>query len=96
MKPNRAVHIIIAVLFLLFIGGHYLINSDKIQQEVAQRIVHIFENTLETDVDASSISVVYPCGIIINNLVVYDQNKDSLASFGSVALMIKKIGRAHV
>lgn len=91
MKPNRAVHIIIAVLFLLFIGGHYLINSDKIQQEVAQRIVHIFENTLETDVDASSISVVYPCGIIINNLVVYDQNKDSLASFGSVALRIKML-----
>ncbi len=89
VKQSRIVHIIIAVLFLLFISGHCLINCNKIQQEVAQRIVHIFENTLETNVDASSISVVYPCGIIINNLVVYDQNKDSLASFGSVAIRIK-------
>lgn len=91
VKPNRVVHIIIPVLFLLFISGHFLINSDKIQQEVAQRIVHIFENALETDVDASSISVVYPCGIIINNLVIHDQKNDSLASFGSVSLRIKML-----
>lgn len=100
MKTGRYIHILAAVLLVLFLTGHTLLNSKKIQQETARRVVNIAGNLIGTEVNAGSVQFVYPFGITIDGLTVYDLANDTLAYIGSATLRFKPtdllFGRLHI
>ena len=89
MKTGRILHILAAVLLALFLTGHTLLNSKKIQQETARRVVSIAGSVLETEVNAGTVQFAYPFGITIDGLTVYDLAEDTLAYIGSATLRFK-------
>ena len=100
MKTGRYLHILAAVLLALFMTGHTLLNSKKIQQETARRVVNIAGSFLETEVNAGTVQFSYPFGITIDGLTVYDLADDTLAYIGSATLRFKPtdllFGRLHI
>lgn len=100
MKTGRYLHILAAVLLALFLTGHTLLNSKKIQQETARRVVNIAGSLLETEVNAGTVQFSYPFGITIDGLTVYDLADDTLAYIGSATLRFKPtdllFGRLHI
>ncbi|MBO4268006.1 MAG: hypothetical protein J5869_01395, partial [Bacteroidaceae bacterium] len=89
MKTGRFLHILAAVLLVLFLTGHTLLNSKKIQQETARRVVSIAGSVLGTEVNAGIVQFAYPFGITIDGLTVYDLADDTLAYIGSATLRFK-------
>ena len=100
MKAGRFLHILAAVLLTLFLTGHTLLNSKKIQQETARRVVSIAGSVLETEVNAGAVQFSYPFGITIDGLTIYDLADDTLAYIGSATLRFKPtdllFGRLHI
>lgn len=89
MKAGKVLHIILIVLVALFLGGHILLNNKKIQQDAATHVVRIAQAALGTDVSAGRVQLVYPFGITIDDLTVYDLKHDTLAHAASVSLRLK-------
>jgi len=98
MKAGKTLHIILIVLSVMFLTGHFLLNSKKIQQDAACHAVRIAQNALGTDVTAGRVQLVYPFGIRVENLTVYDTQHDTLAHAASVSLRFKptKLLRNHL
>ena len=84
VKTGKILHAVIIVLAFLFTGTHILLNNKKIQQDAALHVVGIAESVLGTEVKAGRVQFVYPFGISIDNLTVYDLNGDTLAHIGSI------------
>ena len=91
MRNGKALHIILAVLAVLYLTGHILLNNKKIQQDAAVHVVKIAQSALDTDVTAGRVQFVYPFGITIDDLTVYDLNNDTLAYAASVSLRFKPL-----
>ena len=91
MKAGKVLHIILAVLIAMFLTGHFLLNNKKIQQKAATHVVKIASSALGTDVTAGRVQLVYPIGISIDDLTVYDLKNDTLAHFASVTLRLKPL-----
>ena len=89
MKAGKVLHIILIVLIVIFMSGHILLNNKKIQQDAASHVVRIAQSALGTDVSAGRVQLVYPFGITIDNLTVYDLSHDTLAHAASVSLRLK-------
>ena len=89
MKAGKVLHIILATLIILFMSGHFLLNNKKIQQDAALHLVRIAQTALGTDVSAGRVQLVYPFGITIDNLTIYDLKHDTLAHAASVSLHLK-------
>ena len=89
MKTGKVVHIILATLIVMFLTGHCLLNNKKIQQDAALHVVRIAQAALGTDVSAGRVQLVYPFGITIDDLTVYDLSHDTLAHAASVSLRLK-------
>lgn len=89
MKAGKVLHIILATLIILFLSGHVLLNNKRIQQDAALHVVRIAQSALETDVSAGRVQLVYPFGVKIDNLTVYDLQHDTLAHAASVSLRLK-------
>ena len=91
VKTGKILHAVIVVLAFLFTGTHILLNNKKIQQDAALHVVNIAESVLGTRVNAGSVQFVYPFGITIDNLTVYDLNSDTLAHIGSITGRIQPV-----
>ena len=91
MKAGKIVHILLAVAVLFYLTGHILLNNNKIQQEAAVHVVGIASTALGTDVDAGRVQFVYPFGITIDNLTVYDLQHDTLAHVASISLRLQPL-----
>lgn len=91
MRFGKILHITFAVLLVLIMAGHLLLNNKKFQQKTAQRIVRIVKSTLDADVTAGSAQFVYPFGIAVDNLTVYDLNKDTLVHVASAVIRLRPI-----
>ena len=91
MKTGKVLHIILAILIALFLTGHFLLNSKKIQQKTATHLVKIASSALGTDVSAGRVQLVYPIGISIDNLTIYDLQNDTLAHFASATFRLKPL-----
>ena len=91
VKAGKALHIILAVLTVLYLTGHILLNNKKIQQKAAVHVVKIAKSALGTEVTAGRVQFAYPFGITIDNLTVYDQSNDTLAHAASVSLRLKPL-----
>ena len=91
VKTGKAVHILLAVLTLLYLTGHILLNNKKIQQKAAVHVVKIAQSALGTDVTAGRVQFAYPFGITIDNLTIYDLSNDTLAHAASVSLRLKPL-----
>lgn len=89
MKFGKTLHICIVILSVMFLTGHFLLNSKKIQQDAAGHAVRIAQNALGTNVTAGRVQLVYPFGIRVENLTVYDTQQDTLAHAASVSLRFK-------
>ena len=91
MKVGKVLHIILIVLIAVFISGHILLNSKKIQQNASSHVVKIAQAVLGTDVTAGRVQLTYPFGINIDNLTVYDTAHDTLAYLPSLSLRLKPL-----
>lgn len=91
VKTGGILHAVILVLAFLFTGTHILLNNKKIQQDAALHVVGIAESALGTEVKAGRVQFVYPFGISIENLTVYDLNGDTLAHIGSITGRIQPV-----
>ena len=91
MKAGKVLHIILIVLIAMFMSGHILLNNKKIQRDAALHVVRIAKSALGTDVSAGRVQLVYPFGISIDNLTVYDLKNDTLAHAASVSLRLKPL-----
>lgn len=91
MKAGKVLHIILIVLIAMFMSGHILLNNKKIQRDAALHVVRIAKSALGTDVSAGRVQLVYPFGITIDNLTVYDLKNDTLAHAASVSLRLKPL-----
>ena len=91
MRAGKIVHILLAVAVFFYLTGHILLNNNKIQQEAAVHVVGIASTALGTDVDAGRVQFVYPFGITIDNLTVYDLQHDTLAHIASVSLRLQPL-----
>ena len=91
MKAGKVLHIILAVLIAIFLTGHFLLNNKKIQQKAAVHVVKIAKSALGTDVSAGRVQLVYPIGISIDDLTVYDLRNDTLAHFASATFRLKSL-----
>ncbi len=89
MKFGKTLHIIILALSVMFLTGHFLLNSRTIQQDAACHAVRIAQNALGTDVTAGRVQLVYPFGVRVENLTIYDTKHDTLAHAASVSLRFK-------
>ena len=89
MKAGKVLHIVLIVLIALFMSGHILLNNKKIQQDAATHVVRIAQAALGTDVTAGRVQLVYPFGITIDDLTIYDLSHDTLAHAASVSLRLK-------
>jgi len=91
MKTGKVLHIILVALIAIFMTGHFLLNNKKIQQKAASHVVKIAQSALGTDVSAGSVQFNYPFGIAIDDMTVYDLNKDTLAHAASVSMRLKPL-----
>ena len=91
MKTGKALHIILIVLITIFLTGHLLLNNKRIQQKAASHVTRIAQTALGTDVTANRVQFIYPFGIVIDDLTVYDLNDDTLAHAASVSLHLKPL-----
>lgn len=91
MKAGKALHIILAILAVLYLTGHILLNNKTIQQKAASHVIKIARSALGTDVTAGRIQFVYPFGITIDNLTIYDLESDTLAHVASASLRFKPL-----
>ena len=91
MKTGKVLHIILVALIAIFMTGHLLLNNKKIQQKAASHVVKIAQSALGTDVTAGSVQFNYPFGIGIDDMTVYDLNKDTLAHAVSVSMRLKPL-----
>ena len=91
MKFGKALHIILAILIAIFLSGHFLLNNKKIQQKTAQYIVKIVKSSLNADVSAGRTQFVYPFGIAIEDLAIYDLEKDTLVKINSAVIRLKPL-----
>ena len=91
MKTGKVLHIILVALIALFITGHFLLNNKNIQQKAASHVVKIAQSALGTDVSAGSVKFIYPFGIAIDDMTVYDLNDDTLAHAVSVSMRLKPL-----
>ena len=89
MKLGRLIHAVIILLATAFVGTHILLNNRKIQQDAAMHVVRIAETAIGTEVKAGRVQFVYPFGMTIDNLTVYDLSNDTLAHIASVTVCIK-------
>lgn len=89
MKAGKVLHIILAALIAIFLSGHFLLNNKKIQRDAALHVVRIANAALGTDVSAGRVQLVYPFGISIDDLTVYDLKHDTLAHAASISLRLK-------
>ena len=89
MKTGKVLHIVLATLIALFLSGHILLNNKRIQQDTAMHVVRIAKAALGTDVSAGRVQLIYPFGITIDGLTVYDLKHDTLAHAASVSLRLK-------
>lgn len=95
IKSGWRVHIALIVLFLLFMGGHILLNSDSVQHLTAKHLVTLLEKSFGTKVMAESVELKRPCGLTIDNLIVFDLKGDTLASFRSVTVRMRLLPLLH-
>jgi hypothetical protein len=91
VKAGKIVHILLAVSVIFYLTGHILLNNNKIQQDAAIHVVGIASSALGTDVSAGRVQLVYPFGITIDNLTVYDLQHDTLAHVASLSLRLKPL-----
>lgn len=91
MRTGRVLHIILVALIAIFMTGHFLLNNKKIQQKATSHVVKIAQSALGTDVSAGSVQFNYPFGIAIDDMTVYDLNKDTLAHAASVSMRLKPL-----
>ena len=91
MKFGKVLHIILAILIVIFMSGHFLLNNKKIQQKTAQYIVKIVKSSLNADVSAGRTQIVYPFGIAIDDLAVFDLEKDTLVKINSAVIRLKPL-----
>lgn len=91
MKAGKVLHIILAVLIVMFISGHILLNNKKIQQTAASHVVKIAQSALGTDVSAGRVQLTYPFGIRIEGLTIYDKANDTLAHVPTLSLRLKPL-----
>ncbi len=91
MRFGKILHITFAVLLAVFMAGHLLMNNKKFQHKTAQKIVKVVKSTLDADVTAGSAEFVYPFGIAIDNLTVYDLKKDTLVHVGSAVIRLRPL-----
>lgn len=89
MKAGRAIHILLIAVVAAFLGSHFLLNSKKIQQEVAGYAGNLLAETLGTGVITSSIKLAHPCGISIKDLLIYDHLGDTLISATGVVIQFR-------
>ncbi len=91
LKAGRILHIVIAVLFTLFLGGHFLMNDRRIQENAAGHLVSIAQSALGTGASAERVQFVYPFGISVDGLTLYDRSQDTLAHMASATLRFKPL-----
>jgi hypothetical protein len=89
MKAGKAIHIILIAIFAAIIGSHLLLNSKKLQQEVAGYAGSILAETLGTEVFTSNIELAHPCGISINDLLIHDHLGDTLISASKAVVQFR-------
>lgn len=91
VKAGKVLHIVLAVLIVLFMCGHFLLNDVQKQQESARHIERIISSALGTNATAGRVQFVYPFGITIDSLTVYDLKDDTLAYVSSITLRFKPL-----
>ena len=63
-----------------------MLNNKSIQQDAALHVVRIAQTALGTEVNAGRVQLVYPFGITIDDLTIYDLKHDTLAHIASVSV----------
>jgi len=91
MKTGKVLHIVLVALIAILMTGHFLLNNKNIQQKAASNVVRIAQSALGTDVSAGSVKFIYPFGIAIDDITVYDLNNDTLAHAVSVSMRLKPL-----
>lgn len=91
VKAGKILHIVLVVLIALFLSGHFMLNDKKMQQRTARHIERIAQSALGTDVSAGRVQFVYPFGVTIEDLTVYDLKGDTLAGAGALTLRFKPL-----
>lgn len=89
MKAGRFVHIAMLMILAAWLGSHFIMNSQSTKRKLADSVTSILESVLETEVDAQGVSLVRPCGISVEGLVIYDLAGDTLLSCSSATARLK-------
>ncbi|HZK03205.1 MAG TPA: hypothetical protein VFC94_02230 [Bacteroidaceae bacterium] len=95
MKSGWRVHIILIIISILFMGGHFLINSEPVKHLTAGYLVTLLEKKLETKITAESVELKRPCGLSVDNLTIFGLNQDTIASFRSVTIRMRLLPLIH-
>lgn len=89
MKTGKAIHILLIAVIAAIMGSHLLLNSKKLQQDVAGYAGTILAETLGTEVFTSNIELAHPCGISVNDLLIYDHLGDTLISASKAVVQFR-------
>lgn len=89
MKAGKTIHIVLIALILAIVGSHLLLNSEKIQQNVADYAGTYLAEALGTEVSTESISLTHPCGISVKHLLIKDHLGDTLISASGATIQFR-------
>lgn len=91
VKFGKVLHIIALVLVLLLVLCCFLANSRSVQRKAAELVSNVAQKATGTDVSAGSVRFVYPFGIEIEELTLYDMQNDTLLHAGQATLHFKPV-----
>lgn len=91
IKAKRYIQTSLCVVAALVIGMTILLNSSKVQQQVAITIASELENRIGTRVNIGEIHWLFPSSLIIDDLTVNDQKNEQLLAVNRIATKVEWI-----
>ena len=85
--PQKIARIILKVILFIFIFVvvlFLLLLTPPVQRFATTRVAHFIENKLNTKVEIGSISIGLPRKVVLKNIYIEDQTKDTLLYGGSI------------
>ena len=85
--PQKIARIILKVILFIFIFVvvlFLLLLTPPVQRFATTRVAHFLENKLNTKVEIGSISIGLPRKVVLKNIYIEDQTKDTLLYGGSI------------
>lgn len=91
MKGGRILNILLAVFLALWLGSSLYLHSDGARRTSSEFVTRLLHKYLEPDASVGNATLLRPCGISLDDLLIHDVNGDTLAAFGNVSVRFNPI-----